>query len=47
MGRNNFMSHSNFVGATSGIPIGHISRNFGKKKYLSFPQILQFVNGDF
>ena len=32
----------------SGIPIGHISWNFGKKKKnLSFPQVLQFVKEDF
>ena len=31
----------------SGMPIGHISWNFGNKKYLSFPQVLQFVEGGF
>ena len=32
--------------STSGIPIGHISWNFGKK-YLSFSQVLQFVKANF
>ena len=41
------LRHGNVVGAsTSDIPIGHISWNFSKK-YLSFPQVLQIVKGDF
>ena len=41
------IQHGNSAGPwTSGITIGHISWKFGKK-YLSFPQILQFVTGIF
>ena len=41
------MRHDNFVGISPcGIPFGHISWNFGKK-YLSIPQVLQFVKGEF
>ena len=47
MKTNHWTRPGNFVGKSmSGIPIGHISYNFGKK-YMSFSQVLQFAKGCF